>query len=100
MYEIWSRRVPYDGTFYLLCSIYLLPSSFHSIPFPIYLDREPLEAAFAVVNEGLRLQPTENTPPQIAQMMESCFASEPSKRPPFSDLFKWCMELEDTLKKS
>jgi len=58
-----------------------------------YPDMEPLEVAFKVVQEGLRLTLPSDCPPEIAEVILSCWAHNKEERPDFSQLFAQLSQL-------
>lgn len=48
---------------------------------------EPLEVAFKVVQEGLRLTIPSTCPPELAEIIKSCWEFERDNRPDFGQLY-------------
>jgi len=53
-----------------------------------FADLDPLSAAFQV-NSGRRLEPPSHTPPEIHQMINSCWNANPNDRPTFNQLIQF-----------
>jgi len=54
-----------------------------SLPYP---DKEPVEVAMQVVYEGLRPTIPARCSPTFAQIMQSCWSTDPNQRPQFKDI--------------
>ncbi len=52
-------------------------------PFP---ELDPIQAALAVTNDGLRLIPPDFTPKVIKAVMQSCFKTIPEERGSFKEI--------------
>jgi len=52
-----------------------------------YPDLEPLEVAFKVVQEGLRLTIPANCPPDVAEIMKRCWNHNKDDRPDFAQIY-------------
>jgi len=52
-----------------------------------YPDLEPLEVAFKVVQEGMRLTIPSICPPEVAVIIKSCWAHNRDDRPDFAQLY-------------
>ncbi|XP_073112922.1 serine/threonine-protein kinase STY46 isoform X1 [Elaeis guineensis] len=53
-----------------------------------YEDLTPLQAAFGVVEKGLRPIIPEHAHPKLAELLERCWQQDPSLRPDFSEIFE------------
>ena len=63
-----------------------------------YPELNNIQAASAVMFKGLKLTPPDNTPPKMAQLMQSCFETEPKNRPSFKQIMAVLGEIEGEVK--
>jgi sterile alpha motif and leucine zipper containing kinase AZK len=59
-----------------------------------YPDLDNVAAAQQVMTQGLRLQPPDETPPMLEEIMALCWEEQPSKRPSFKVILSMLGELQ------
>lgn len=62
-------------------------------PFEAYTEIDPFVTALCYNNERPTIEPSEDTPPALVELMKACWAPEPSRRPTFPVIVETLVQL-------